>query len=90
MLNEIFDLRLAYDCLALFAVSHDVCLFLCKDGCLGIAYLSSRVVLDLEHEIDLLEGKFFSFNVEVPDDWSPGEVQDGKNDVKPPTDVGDG
>ena len=90
MLNGFFDLRLAYDCLALFAMSHNICLFLCKDGCLSIAYLSSRVVLDLEHKINFLKRKFFSLNVEVPDDWSPGKVQDGKDDVEPPTDVGDG
>lgn len=71
-------------------MSHDVCLLLCKNGRLAIAYLGSRVMLNLEHEINLLERQFLGLDIEVPDDWGPSKVQDGKDDVESPANVGDG
>jgi hypothetical protein len=71
-------------------MSHNICLLLGQDSRFSIAYLGGRVILDLEHEINLLEGEFLGLNVKVPDDGGPSEVQDGEDDVEPPADVGDG
>lgn len=90
MSDKVFDLRLVPDCLARLAMSHNICFLFRKNGCLGIAYLGSCMVLDLEHEIDFLERKFLGFDIEIPDDRCPSKVQDGKDDVESPANVGDG
>lgn len=47
------------------------------------------VVLDLEHEVDLLERQTFGLDVKEPDDGEPGEVEDREDDVVSPCDVFD-
>lgn len=67
----------------------DVGFFLRKHGGLFVRHVLASVVLDLEHEIYLLEGQILGLHIEVPDYREPCEVQYSEYDVEFPGNVGD-
>ena len=45
------------------------------------------MILDLESQVDLLQGQASSLDVEVPNERDPGQVESSRNDIEAPPDA---
>jgi len=88
--NRVLCLKLGLNRLTRYALPHHICLLLSEQGCLPVAYLRGRTMLDLEHEINLLKRKSLGLDVEEVYDWKPCKIKHSKNDVESPSNVCDG
>lgn len=64
-------------------------LLLGETRCFLPSHLLASLVVDLEELVDLFKGEARRLNVEVPDNRHEREVEDGKDNVKFPTNIGD-
>lgn len=54
-----------------------------------VRHVFASMVLDFEHQIDLLQRKTFGLDVKEPDNWEPGKVENSEDYVESPLDVRD-
>ena len=82
--------RLGCDVLLLqhSTLPYDISFGLGEQRSLRVRHVFAAVVFYFEHEIDLFKRQSFRLDVKEPDNRSPGEIQDGEDDVEFPGNVG--